>query len=233
MLGRRIAVKAVKSNQEQRDKRDWGLLLPRMEGIGSRKGHWSSEASLSIADRSWAVWSSPNFSGCLSASCKMRKMLCSLTWNSSIISVFVIWFGGNFVARLVKNLLAMRETGFDPWVGKISWRREWPPTPVFWPGEVHGLYSSWGCKESDATERISLQLGGDRRQFCTRGSWPTDIFTSGKFQVTPSPGLRLALQQASDPAGSYSCPHSFIHSSTDEMHTHVSCLLPAKLFQDP
>ena len=26
---------------------------------------------------------------------------------------------------------------FDPWVGKIPWRREWQPTPVFLPGEYH------------------------------------------------------------------------------------------------
>ena len=26
------------------------------------------------------------------------------------------------------------------------------PTPVFWPGEFHGLYSSWGHKELDLTE---------------------------------------------------------------------------------
>ena len=32
----------------------------------------------------------------------------------------------------------------DPWVGKISWRRERLPTPVFWPREFHGLYSQWG-----------------------------------------------------------------------------------------
>ena len=30
-------------------------------------------------------------------------------------------------------------TQFDPWVGKIPWRREPLPTPVFWPGEFHGL----------------------------------------------------------------------------------------------
>ena len=29
------------------------------------------------------------------------------------------------------------------------------PTPVFWPGEFHGLYSSWGCNESDMTQRLS------------------------------------------------------------------------------
>ena len=29
--------------------------------------------------------------------------------------------------------------GFDPWVGKIPWRRRWLPTPKFWPGEFHGI----------------------------------------------------------------------------------------------
>ena len=47
---------------------------------------------------------------------------------------------------------------FDPWVGKISWRRERQPTPVFWPGEFHGLYSPWGRKESDMIEQLSLSL---------------------------------------------------------------------------
>jgi len=50
---------------------------------------------------------------------------------------------------LVKNPLAMQETQFDAWVGKIHWRRDRLPTPVFWPGEFHGLYSPWGHKESD------------------------------------------------------------------------------------
>ena len=49
--------------------------------------------------------------------------------------------------------------GFDPWVGKIPWRRKWQPTPVLLPGESHGGrslvgYSPWGRKESDTTERL-------------------------------------------------------------------------------
>ena len=32
------------------------------------------------------------------------------------------------------------------------------PTPVFWPGEFHGLYSPWGNKESVTTEQLSLSL---------------------------------------------------------------------------
>ena len=31
-------------------------------------------------------------------------------------------------------------------------------TPVFWPGESHGLCGPWGRKESDTTERLSLAL---------------------------------------------------------------------------
>ena len=60
------------------------------------------------------------------------------------------------VAQLVKNLPECGRPEFDPWVGKIPWRRERLPTPVFWPREFHGLYSRWGCKESDMTEQLSL-----------------------------------------------------------------------------
>ena len=49
---------------------------------------------------------------------------------------------------MVKNLQCRRPR-FEPWVGKISWRRKWQPTPVSLPGESHGQrslvgYSLWG-----------------------------------------------------------------------------------------
>ena len=48
----------------------------------------------------------------------------------------------SLVAQLIKKIyLQCGRLGFDPWVGKILWRREQLPTPVFWPGESHGLYS--------------------------------------------------------------------------------------------
>ena len=46
-----------------------------------------------------------------------------------------------------------------PGLGKIPWRREQVLTPVFWPGEFHGLYSPWGLKELDMTEQLSLCPG--------------------------------------------------------------------------
>ena len=53
------------------------------------------------------------------------------------------------------------DPGFDPWVGKIPWRRKWQPTPVLLPGESHGqrslvCYSPWGHKESDTTEKLKF-----------------------------------------------------------------------------
>ena len=43
-------------------------------------------------------------------------------------------------------------------LGRFPWRRERLPTPVFWLGEFHGLYSPWGHKESDTTEQLSLSF---------------------------------------------------------------------------
>ena len=40
---------------------------------------------------------------------------------------------------------------FDPWVGKIPWRRAWKPTPVFLPGE-----SPW-TEEPGGLQSIGLQ----------------------------------------------------------------------------
>ena len=52
-----------------------------------------------------------------------------------------------YAVLVVKNLPANswdKRLGFNPWVGKIPWRRKWQPTPVFLPGESHGQRSLWG-----------------------------------------------------------------------------------------
>ena len=51
---------------------------------------------------------------------------------------------------------------FDPWVGKMPWRRKWQPTPELLPGKSLGRrgvvdYSPWGRKESDTTVVTSLR----------------------------------------------------------------------------
>ena len=73
----------------------------------------------------------------------------------------VLYHSDSQVAQTVKNLpicLQCRRPGFHPWVGKIPWRRERLPTPVFWPGEFHGLYSPGDRKELHMTEQLSLHF---------------------------------------------------------------------------
>ena len=64
---------------------------------------------------------------------------------------------------MVKNLLQCGRPGFNPWVGKIPWRREWQPTLLFLPGEFHDRGAWWatvhgGPKESDVTEQLTHTL---------------------------------------------------------------------------
>ena len=61
------------------------------------------------------------------------------------------------MALTMKSLPAVQETQVQFLVGKILWRREWQPTPVFLPGESQGRGSLVGCRlwgrtESDTTE---------------------------------------------------------------------------------
>ena len=55
-----------------------------------------------------------------------------------------------------------RRCGFDPWVEKIPWSRNWQPITAILPGESHGHrslmgYSPWDHKELDTTWRLSTQ----------------------------------------------------------------------------
>ena len=53
--------------------------------------------------------------------------------NYGHINMGLIFLRASLVDQIVKNPQCKRP-GFDPWVGKIPWRREWLPTPVFLPG---------------------------------------------------------------------------------------------------
>ena len=48
------------------------------------------------------------------------------------------WLGGE------ESTCQCRRCRFNPWVGKVSWRRKWLPTPVFLPGKSHGQRSLAG-----------------------------------------------------------------------------------------
>ena len=77
--------------------------------------------------------------------------------------VFRLCSKPSLVAQRLKHLLQSQRAGFNPWVGKIPWRRKWQPTPVFLPGKYHGQtslvgYSPWGREESDMTEQLHFHF---------------------------------------------------------------------------
>ena len=71
---------------------------------------------------------------------------------------------------------------FDPWIGKIPWRREWQPPPVFSPGESHAQrslvgHSPWGVRHDGLTFSLS---------HC----WPHGMLCSAKDSSLIDPSLR-------------------------------------------
>ena len=106
----------------------------------------------------------------------------------------------SFVCFLCKNAYSGLLPSFNnvvcffPWVGKIPWRREWLPTPVFLPGGLHGQrnltgYSPWGHKESDTTEQLSLSI----LLLASLTFWYFNIFMSWLYILGINPLLVISL----------------------------------------
>ena len=94
------------------------------------------------------------------------------------------------MAQTVKRLPTMRETGFNPWVRKISWRRKWQPSSVFLPGKSHGPkslvgYSPRGRKESDTTEQLHFTFQALSRMPLPWGLPLWDLFALSLCALLP------------------------------------------------
>ena len=92
----------------------------------------------------------------------MHTYLQFASWptKSKMFTLIFRWLSGKESACQCRS---RKRCGFDPWVGKIPWRRKWQPTPVFLPGESQEQrnlvgYSPWACKESDTTEHAQTHL---------------------------------------------------------------------------
>ena len=91
---------------------------------------------------------------------KGRMTLTFHFWEFDYISAL---YGLPWWLRWWRICLQCSIPGFDPWVGKIPWGREWLSALVFLPVKSHGQksitgYSPWSHKESDTTEWLTLSL---------------------------------------------------------------------------
>ena len=90
---------------------------------------------------------------------------------------------------MVKNLPAMWETWVWPWVGKILWRRNWQPIPVFLPGEFHGQRSlSMGSQRvrHDQATHIHTQIHRHIHTCCLGWTLDLESHSYTKFGLHPS-----------------------------------------------
>ena len=87
------------------------------------------------------------------------------------------------VALVVKR--RHKRHGYNPWVRKIPWRRNWQLTPVFLPGKFHRQrslvgYSPWGHKELDMTEQART-----RSSFFHQAHIPCVLIPESKADFPP------------------------------------------------
>ena len=130
---------------------------------------------------------------------------------------------------MVKNLSAWSRTcrkckryGFNPWVGKISWRRAQQPTPVFLPGESHRQrslagYSPWGRKSR--TRLSALSHPRDPATYTTKTKHPpmtlAPLFQSlpgGNSGTCPQRSQTTYIRFCYVPYITLSCPKEDIFS---------------------
>ena len=87
----------------------------------------------------------------------------------------------------VKNPLADagdagKRLGFNPWVGKIPWRRVWLPTPVFLPGE-----SPWTVESGELQSIGSQRVGHHWRDLAAAAAGsPQDLHQPGMEPTPPA-----------------------------------------------
>ena len=103
-------------------------------------------------------------------------------FNQSGIPLWLRWW---------RVCLQWGRPGFDPWVGKIPWRRERLPTPAIWSGKFHGLYNHGVAKNwlllNDFNQSIKIfqvfELYTYEKRYCCAfkrevercSGWPSDL----------------------------------------------------------
>ena len=128
-------------------------------------------------------------------------------------------FGSSLVAQQVNHCLQCKRPRLNPWVGKIPWRREWLPTPVFLPGESLGqknlaCSTPWGHKVRLGWARFTSLLG--------EYSWFVWVFDVNGYFYLYCKSNKYTLVRKLYPSqirnvwrkGEFSCLHSHFTADT-------------------
>ena len=90
--------------------------------------------------------------------CKWQCFILFYEWVSNIPLYWFPWWLSD-----EESAYQCRRHGFDSWVRKIPWRREWQPTPGFLPRKSHGQRSLTDCSPWDH-QRVRHNLATKQQQ---------------------------------------------------------------------
>ena len=149
--------------------------------------------------------------------------LAIVNWHQLVL--FLVGTSGHLgaflIAQLIKNPPAMRETWVRCLVGKIPWRRERLPTPVFLPGEFHGLYSSCSCRVKTQLSDFHFPFPWKKSEFHSLHFWTLKVrvrsfinsYPSLKWQF-PGPLWSLLMPEFEEILPTSPSIHSSIHPTS-------------------
>ena len=102
---------------------------------------------------SWIFFTLTTFTLCLLTEKSVHYSDCDHWCILSFLFVLLFLFWG-----FPGGSAGKESTWFDPWVGKIPWRSEQLPTPVFWSGEFHGLFHGVAKSQTRLGDFHSLSI---------------------------------------------------------------------------
>ena len=110
--------------------------------------------------RLFCPWNSPGKNTGVGCHVLLQGLLLA-QWSNPHLLCLLHWQSFPSGSNSKESTCNVGDLGLIP--GFVPWRKKQQPTPVFLPGESHGQrslmeYSSWGCKESDRTEQLTLML---------------------------------------------------------------------------
>ena len=116
-----------------------------------------SHSSRSSQALSWAPWAVQH----VPTSCLLYTWWCIYVNPNLPICHTLPFLGGASGKEPTCQGRSHKWGRFDPWVGKILWKRAWQPTPVFLLRESHGqrslvAYSPWVTKSWTLPRRLSM-----------------------------------------------------------------------------
>ena len=149
-----------------------------------------------------SLWCHPTISSSV-VPFSSHKVTCNLRRTNSALTQGFVGFPGGASSR-VRLPFRSRRHRFDPWVGKIPWRRKWQPIPVCLPGKSHWqrtwlVIQPMGCEESDtikATVHRPVHVGmGKGIKFIRNVTTKWFLCSAGDFQFSVLDSFKVNTRQ--------------------------------------